>query len=125
MKVGDFPIILALLCIPACGASREQVNTAIELHAAQTQVYSDLAVFTRKLLLAGERAAPTEKKQWWRDQLVALDRNVDLYADGGAKLRRLILSMEQLDPAEQDRYLATLEDLIIAAKTGKKSGGTE
>lgn len=110
-------ILLAALAV-GCGATKAQTDVGLDLNKAQATTYTDLAVFTRKVLTAGLNAAPAEKKQFWRDGLAALDANASEFERENRDLMRLILTMSELDPAAQQRYIEDLTTLIIAAKTG-------
>jgi hypothetical protein len=104
------------------GVPVQQVETAIKLNEAGATTYTDLAVFTRGVLVAGEKAAPETMKPWWRDSITALDENVDKYAQSNRDLLRLISSMQEIDPALRLEMYDRIADLIIIAKTGTKAG---
>lgn len=110
---------LLLLVVGCMGVPVQQVETAIKLNEASATTYTDLASFTRKVLAAGERAAPDAMKQWWRDSLTALDENVDKFAQSNKDLLRLIASMQEIDPALRQEMYDRITELIILAKTGK------
>lgn len=106
-----------------CGVSQARIRDAVELNTIQAQAHADLAAFSRTLYMKAERAAPESSKKFWQDALAALDRNVDQFAKASKDLQRLILTMEELDPATQQKYIDQLTDLIILAKTGKVPEG--
>jgi uncharacterized protein YpuA (DUF1002 family) len=84
------------------GVPVAQVETALELNAAEATTYADLAGFTRQLLTAGEAAAPDTQKKFWTDSLIALNENVDQFAQENRDLMRLIMTMKEIDPAVRE-----------------------
>lgn len=115
-------LAVLLLVLPACGATKAQIDQAMEINQQKdvvaVSVMDHLGAVSDNAMRHADRTTPAGEKAYnfFADTKKALDAKRDDYARLTRLQVRMILTMQDIPDADKERYLDQLLQVIAAIK---------